>query len=387
MNLSLSDLKKRLQATNLWGLLARQADEAKIVAILNSEGFIFSNADAVRILKGHQEGQRYGSAVLTRRLPTDTRQRFIKVLLDGTLETFRPFRRQVLVTDALHRAKHFDGSTVEVVKYSFLPPLPYAIFETRDSGGNFGFMDDTAESYSSISPTNMQQLVQAIYSFHNAAPQIQGQALKSVQKLSSRLSFYQRKLEKTLDKTITHKTEAGRKAVFSVEELLVKYTRIPNIRSRIISQLAQGFERVEKSCVQSQQSYLVHADMQIDNVYKYRNGSIELLDFEWVGIVDSPMIAIMYDYGNLRTRAWSSPEFQRLLDETMLRIGINVYPDQRQMVTEALRLGRLFSSTSMSRYFLDYENTIKNDKRTEQQYYQMYANSTQTLKQTLDDIS
>jgi hypothetical protein len=96
-----------------------------------------------------------------------------------------------------------------------------------------------------------------------------------------------------------------------------------------------------------------------------------LLDFEWVSRSDNPVIAIMYDYGNLRARAWSCPSFQAMLDKTMLEVGKKYY-ENIDIIKAGLNLGILRSSLLMCRYRLDFKNTTKNDKRTEEDYQNMY---------------
>ena len=89
---------------------------------------------------------------------------------------------------------------------------------------------------------------------------------------------------------------------------MIGYTGIRDIEDCIINILEKNWKYVISSKIKDKY-YLVHADMQIDNVYRQKDSSFELLDFEWVGKSDNPVTAIMYDYGNLRARACFSPVF------------------------------------------------------------------------------
>ena len=166
-----------------------------------------------------------------------------------------------------------------------------------------------------------------------------------------------------------------------VGELLISYIGISDIDKRIMQLFKKNWEYVHSSKI-TNGSYLVHADMQIDNVYKHKDGSFELLDFEWVGKADNPVVAIMYDYGNLCARAWSSPAFQSLLGKVMCEVGIELYEDA-EMIEAALKLGVVRSSLMMSRYHLDVVNTLKKDKRTEEEYYSMYSKTIAVLAEVI----
>jgi len=131
----------------MWGLLIRKANQRRISAILKKEGFIYSNDTVANLLKGNQKGVRYGNVVLPRKEGEIQIRRFIKIVLDGTLKTYRLFKRQIKITVALHDDKNYTSPTLAVIRYSLTPAVPYAIFETREDGEGFGFMHDTPEFY------------------------------------------------------------------------------------------------------------------------------------------------------------------------------------------------------------------------------------------------
>lgn len=364
----------------------RKANTRLISSILSKEGFIYTEEDVSNLLKGNQKGVRYGNAVLARNEDGAQKRRFIKIVLDGTRRTYQLFKRQVMISAALHNDKHFSSPTMAVAHYSLKPPVPYAIFETREDGDGFGFMHDSPAFYERFSEQEMQRLVESIYTFHHAGFDIEKNTLKLTLPISSKLGVYKKESAKLLDTVITHKTREGQEASKKVEELLTRYTGIADVRARIMQTLEKSFARIEASKTNAD-TYLVHADMQIDNVYKHANGDFELLDFEWVGRTDNPAIAIMYDYGNLRARAWSSPSFQNMLDKFMLEIGMKFYPNSAEMVRAGLTLGILRSSLMMSRFHLDFANTVKKDKRTEDDYFDMFPKTVGALKAVLADTS
>lgn len=366
----------------LEGLFIRKANFDRISSILKKENFSYTREDVESLLKGNQKGTRYGNAVLMRDEAGGQRKRFIKIILDGKWRTYQPFRRQVQITSALHEDKNFTHPTMSVLRSSLTPLVPYAIFETREDGEGFGFMHDSPAFYDGFTEDEMRRLVEVLYSFHLAGFNIKAETLNLTRPISSLLSGYKKEFKEIFDTRITHKTEGGVETVQKVEQLLISYTGMPDIQARVMETLEKNFSEVEFSKTKKG-SYLVHADMQIDNVYKHKNGDFELLDFEWVGRSDSPAIAIMFDYGNLRARAWSSPSFQELLDRAMFEVGTRVYPGQEEMIRAALVLGTLRSSLGMSRFHLDFINTVKKDRRTEEEYYDMYPKTIEVLRRVL----
>lgn len=359
----------------------RKANAHRVSAILKKEGFVYTEQDVGNFLKGNQKGVRYGNAVLVRNENGLQIKRFIKIVLDGKRMTYKLFRRQVQVTAALHDDANFKSPTMAVIKSSFLPPLPYAIFETRVDGDGFGFMHDTPEFYERFGEQDMRRLVEVMYAFHQSGFNINQNTLKYTQTMPVKLSHYAREFKELLTTKITHKSQDGTNITEKVETLLASYFKIPDVRGCILALLEKNFVYVHSSKSGSG-SYLVHADMQIDNVYKHPDGNFELLDFEWVGKSDNPVVAIMYDYGNLRARAWSSPAFQAMLDRVMLAVGTEIYKDEA-MVKSALLLGTLRSSLMMSRFHMDFVNTVKKDKRTEADYQAMYPKTLESLKQAI----
>ena len=361
--------------------LLKKPDSAQISRILRKENFIYTQEDIENLLRGNQKGVRYGNAVLVRNESNLQVRRFFKVMLDGTLRTFRLFRRQIEISNALNKDEKFDSPTIEVLKYSLNSPVPYGIFETRENGDNFGFMHDNPTFYEKFTEQDMQNLVSSIYSFHNAGLEMDSKIWKYTQNIPSDFYHYKKQIKKYLDQKIKHKSVDGKVTENRVIELIETYTGLQKIDAIVEDVLEKNWKQVISSKIKNKK-FLVHADMQIDNIYKHKDGTFELIDFEWVGGSDNPVIAIMYDYGNLRARAWSSPTFQEMLDKNMLEIGKTYYQDNN-IIKAGLILGMLRSSIMMAHFHMDFANTVKKDKRTEQDYQNMYPRTLTTIKQVL----
>ncbi|MGR3178888.1 MAG: hypothetical protein ACUZ8E_12615 [Candidatus Anammoxibacter sp.] len=359
----------------------RKANYNRIQKVLDKENFFYTEQNIHELLAGNQKGIRYGNIVLSRTENGENIKRFLKIILDGKRKTYRLFRRQVEISKSLYADKNYTPPTMRVIKSSFELSVPYAIFETRENGKDFGFMNDTLFEYENLTKQEIQQFVKTLYLFHLSGFDISATTLKHTQKMHVQLSYYKKEFSKLLGKKIIHKTKDGTDLHETVEKLLERYTHISDIRFKLIHILEQAWKHVRSS--QTEKGYyLVHADMQIDNIYKHKDGTFELIDFEWVGRSKSPVISIMYDYGNIRARAWSSPKFQKRLDEAMFDIGLQHYKD-KELVNAAMTLGMIRSSLMMSRYHMDFINTVKKDRRTEKDYYQMYQNTIATLTQAL----
>lgn len=362
-------------------LFIRKANFERIKKILERENFTFTDEDIHNLLKGNRKGLRYGNAVLVRRENGNENRRFFKVVLDGTWRTYKLFRRQVEITRALSSDDQYTLPKLKVEAYSFRPPVPYAVFETREDGDGFGFMHDQTKYYERFTDKDITNLARLIYSFHLSGFNLDRRVFKYTRKISSNPKGYRVEINKNLDKKVLHKYADSSHTETSIDTLLQKYLDIHDIRSKIMKIFDENWSYVESSKVKGKR-YLVHADMALDNIYQHQDGSLEPLDFEWVGNSDNPVIPLMYDYGNLRAIAWSSPEFQAKLDRAVLDEGIGRYRDEK-MVKAAVNLGILRSGVIMCRFHMDYTNTVKKDRRTEEEYFEMFPKTLASLERLL----
>ena len=244
----------------LKSLILRKATFTRIAAILDKEGFVYTNKDVEDLLKGNQKGVRYGNAVLFRKEGDTQQKRFVKIVLDGTWGTYKLFRRQVRITAALHEDPAVKTTTMAVVKISLTGPLPYAIFETREDGKDFGFMHDTPKMYKMLSEWEVRQLVEVMYTFHRSGLLINKSTLRYARHISSQLRHYKNECKKLLEKKIVHRYRDGFEVEKTVRELLASYTGVSDIDKRIMQLFEKNWEYVNLSKIKNG-SYLVHADM------------------------------------------------------------------------------------------------------------------------------
>ena len=62
---------------------------------------------------------------------------------------------------------------------------------------------------------------------------------------------------------------------------------------------------------------MTHGDLSPSNIYVADSGEITFLDREWTGASGNKLLALIYDYGNLRARSWNNKEFRETLDDEL----------------------------------------------------------------------
>jgi hypothetical protein len=361
-------------------IFLRKAKSKDIAKILSINNFIYTEEDVKNFLLGNEKGVRYGNKVLIRKEKERESKYFLKIMLDGKMKTYQAFFRHVKVATALSCDKSYYHPVIKVIKFSFNFGVPYAIFETRDEGDGFGFMHDSKEFYESCTKNDVVSIAEAIYGFHTAGLHINKDIWKYTVNIDSDFSSLFFYIRKDLNQVITHKTKEGKIVVKKVKEILEMYSGYTNIEDKITYFFKKEWKYIQ-SLNQLNNNYIVHADMSIDNMYKHKDGKFELLDYEWVGKAHNPIVPIAHDYGNLHRRAWSSPQFQKMLDEVMLEIGVKYY--DRQIVESGLRLGSMKFCIMINRFHLDYKNTVEKDKKTEEEYIEMSDKAISSFKEVI----
>jgi hypothetical protein len=104
---------------------------------------------------------------------------------------------------------------------------------------------------------------------------------------------------------------------------------------------------------------LVHGDMAPNNLYVFDTGDVELLDLEWVGTFENKAIAMILDFGNLRSRSWSNETFRRALDAVL--IETYSLQGQEELGKAIVQLSILRSHSLLSGCFENYERAKQED--------------------------
>jgi len=115
----------------------------------------------------------------------------------------------------------------------------------------------------------------------------------------------------------------------AVEELLDKWSAIMN------DEKFQG-------------RFMTHGDLSPNNMYVADNGKVRFLDREWTGVCGNKLLALVYDYGNLRARAWNNKEFREALDKKLKQeLG-------EEAGSAVISLGILRSHCNLAGFFENY---------------------------------
>ena len=98
---------------------------------------------------------------------------------------------------------------------------------------------------------------------------------------------------------------------------------------------------------------MTHGDLSPSNMYVGDDNKAQFLDWEWAGKTRNKLMAMVYDYGNMRARAWSNPEFQNALDREIKRR----FAEQGDMEAgrAVVSLGTLRSHAMLTGFFENYE--------------------------------
>lgn len=98
---------------------------------------------------------------------------------------------------------------------------------------------------------------------------------------------------------------------------------------------------------------LTHGDLSPNNMYVDKDDKVKLLDWEWTGKTKNELLAIIYDYGNLRARAFNNPEFQEALDSEIIEHFRQRGDEEAGKAIVSLACFR--SSANLAGFFENYE--------------------------------
>ena len=105
--------------------------------------------------------------------------------------------------------------------------------------------------------------------------------------------------------------------------------------------------------------FLVHGDMAPNNLYVFNSGDVELLDLEWVGTFKNKAIAMILDFGNLRSRSWVNERFRNALDAYLVKTYRS--RGQERLGEAIVKLSILRSHFLHSGFFENYEPVRQKD--------------------------
>lgn len=127
-----------------------------------------------------------------------------------------------------------------------------------------------------------------------------------------------------------------------------------DFREKIKSLVSQYEETVKK--YDGEDWVMTHGDLSPANVY-VGDQDTRMLDWEWAGKTKNRLLAMVYDFGNLRARAFNNPRFQEALDEAIIE-GFASEGDE-EAGKAVVALGILRSHASLAGFFENYDPDVQ----------------------------
>ena len=123
---------------------------------------------------------------------------------------------------------------------------------------------------------------------------------------------------------------------------------------------SQADQTIEKTrpiveSVQNRGVHIIHGDFAPNNLFLgdgVTSDKLIALDFEWSGVSQNEILAAVYDFGNLRARAWNNEAFRAGLDAAMIE---SYAAEGREEVGRTIvALGILRSHLNLAGFFENY---------------------------------
>lgn len=324
----------------------------KILRVLNEQNFIINNDEITQIKEKTSNGRRYFFMVLKRNENGVIVDRFVKIPQNNSKKLLEPFARQIEIS--LYLKKHTDIKTRGVINYNYNPKngIPFVIMETfPKSHSKIGFIEGNngTELLGSVEAKNV---IVDLIKFHDIKFDTLPKNLQEIIKTKNRGDGYSY-IKKSVNNAFAKKIfplDAKNNKTELLHSLLERRLGIDNFKKKI-NNLIDKIEPLAEEKM-NQGNFIVHGDMAPNNLYIFDDGKVEFLDFEWVSRFSNRLVAMVYDFGNLRARSWKNKLFRDELDRNLLEIYRS--KDEEVMGKAIICLSILRSNIRFSGYFENY---------------------------------
>lgn len=261
------------------------------------------------------------------------------------------FIRQVLVQEYLDQ--HTDFPVTEILDANTNPengPL-YSVVNWYQKGEGVGFLY-SIEDNKALTAEHAPLTIKSIRDLHHQEGKLTNEVRDVLDRKEAYADFagFRANIEMILSRQVS-----GTEADFSSDkhvfgELIAKKLDTTDLAQKIDQLLEQTRPVIERH--QGQGEHIVHGDYSPNNVFLgdgLASDKFIGLDFEWAGYSQNEILASIYDYGNMRARAWNNPDFQAALDREMVAsYTAQGQPEEGKVI---VALGTLRSSLNLSSYF------------------------------------
>lgn len=283
--------------------------------ILEKEQFSFTPENQETIREQIESDARFVHIVETRKEGNAEVERFLKIPIRGPEEIDEPFKRQILFGKFLKKDGRIKTRDIIATNLNREEGLPYAIMETFNGGeAKIGFITN-AEDMELLTAREAQSCVETIGQLHSIdIKTVPTDVREILTHLSGSTEKFCGSILENLDKKVQALDTEGEKESYC--QVLNRRLGVSNFREKVEQLMSVCKDAIKSE--EGKKEVLVHGDLSPTNLYVYDNGEVEFLDLEWSGVCDNEALAIMTDFGNLRSRAWNNKEFREALDAAVL---------------------------------------------------------------------
>lgn len=265
------------------------------------------------------------------------------------------FLREILVTDFLARKTDLPARKVDSYYADFKKKDFYAVMETLPKA-QIGFIERPAEIMD-LTEEHARKCIENLVKIQKEIKEIPALVKEKLQKREV-LNSYEGILEdiKGIIEEEAHPLDNPEGEPF--HQTMGRRLGTENFKNKVVELIEKIKKIIEES--ESKRDYLVHGDLSPKNLYVHDNSEVEFLDWEWASISNNEVLATVYDYGNLRARAWNNENFRKALDEAILEH----YQSNPEKGKAIVSLGILRSHLLLAGFFEDYpqEKQLKEDE-------------------------
>jgi len=321
----------------------------RVFSVLSRRGFSLSGKDIAEIEKRINNGRRYFFFVGRRKENKGSVKRFVKIPVNDTARILLPFRRQIEF--AIFFKKRGIIRTRGVVAFNYNPRrgVPFAVMETfPERHARIGFIQDSRGA-ERLTRREAKSTLQQLFRLHSLnVAMLPPKLRRLLKKAEPGYEAFRKGIMRYLRKMVRPLDSRGKREPF--HRVLERRLAIRGIKMKVEDALMQAKPLIMANG--NRRLTVVHGDLAPNNLYVFDSGEVELLDLEWVGCFDNRAIALIYDFGNLRARAWNNSKFRQALDLEMLSIFRR--RGEPELGAAIVKLATIRSHLKLSGYFEDY---------------------------------
>lgn len=302
-------------------LTPKQQDKFKkrILKVLDEQLFIVGDRER-DLIERRSKSIRYFFMVAKRNEGEKLVDRFIKIPQNNTKKLLEPFTRQIKFSEYIKN--HTSLKTRGIIDSNLDPKkgTPFAVIETfPGEKSKIGFIEGS-DKVEMLGEGEAKNIIRDLEVFHRIDFDALPKELKKITRIKTKgkgFDYIKKSVNRALSYKVLPLDSVGKKKIV-LHKLLEKRTGISDFKKIIIETLSKIERKVNEK--KNSGKYVIHGDMAPNNLYVYNDGEVEFLDLEWVSLFENKVVAMVYDFGNMRIRAWKNKKFREALDAELLRV-------------------------------------------------------------------